>query len=111
MSVESEFTQSDIIVARDVKGLDRLLLDDDVPCIQFSSVSVEIGNPFTDNKVGYVDHIGFQTRFGAETEKIATIDALLEKGQYFVHMLYTFRSVSRAIPMIVSLYFCSCSLK
>ena len=28
------------------------------------------------------------------------IDMVLEQGQHFVHMLYTFRSVSRAIPMV-----------
>ena len=28
------------------------------------------------------------------------IDTVLDQGQHFVHMLYTFRSVSRAIPMV-----------
>jgi hypothetical protein len=52
------------------------------------------------NPVAFADHNGFQTEFGHEMDSIARIEQLLEQGQYFVHMLYTFRSVSRAIPMV-----------
>ena len=33
-------------------------------------------------------------------EAIATLEELLEQGQEFVHILYTFRSVARAVPLV-----------
>ena len=55
------------------------------------------------NPVSYVDHIGFVTQFGHEMDQISKMDAIEHEGKYFVHMLYSFRSVSNAIPMVVSL--------
>ncbi|KAJ1446360.1 cytoplasmic fragile-X interacting family-domain-containing protein [Pelagophyceae sp. CCMP2097] len=49
--------------------------------------------------VNYVDHIGLQTDFGPEVRATAEVEALLQSGAEHVHMLYTFRSVGRAVPM------------
>ena len=52
------------------------------------------------NSINYQDHVGLQTDFAPEIRATADVEALLEEGAEHVHMLYTFRSVGRAVPMI-----------
>ena len=52
------------------------------------------------NPINYADQKGFDTTFGPEMEAIATLEELLEQGQEFIHILYTFRSVARAVPLV-----------
>mmetsp|Transcript_22337 Transcript_22337/g.32537 ORF Transcript_22337/g.32537 Transcript_22337/m.32537 type:complete len:1588 (+) Transcript_22337:206-4969(+) len=83
-----------------VQNLDNFELCDDVPNIQFSPMSVVVETTPLQNPISYADHPAFITQFGSEMEQIAKMDVIVEHGQHFVHMLYTFRSVSRAIPMV-----------
>jgi len=83
-----------------VKSLETFTVPDDVPNVQFSPLSVEFEAASFKNPTSFADHNGFQSNFGAEMDAIAQIETLLDQGQYFVHMLYTFRSVAKAIPMI-----------
>lgn len=95
MSLEGEE-----IYIPNVRNLENFELEDDVPNIQYTPLSLEFEICSSGNPVGFADHNGFQTEFGHEMDSIARIEALLEQGQYFVHMLYTFRSISKAIPMV-----------
>ena len=52
------------------------------------------------NPLNFSDHTAFEHSFSHEMETKSQIEQLLDEGSYFVQMLYTFRSVSRAIPMI-----------
>ena len=83
-----------------VKQLETFTLPDDVPNVQFAPLSIEFEASSVRNPTSFADHNGFQSNFGAEMDAIAQIETLLEQGQKFVHMLYTFKSVSKAIPMI-----------
>jgi cytoplasmic FMR1 interacting protein len=104
----------DIFIAP-VKAMRNHVFKDPVPNIQVSPLSLEIETTPFHNPVAYVDHTGFSSQFGTEVQQIAKMEAIVERGQHFVHMLYTFRSVSRAIPMVVSMklflyYFYICIL-
>jgi len=100
-----KIVKSEDVIIPSVKEVDKLILPADVSSIQFTPLSLEVSNNFDSNLIGFVDHIGFKTKFAEETKRIANIDKLLVKGNGFVHMLYTFRSVSRAMPMTVSFDF------
>lgn len=91
----------DVIIPA-VKAMKNHVFKDGVPNIQVSPLSLEIETTPLHNPVAYADHIGYATQFGSEMTLIAKMDSIVEQGQGFVHMLYTFRSVSRAIPMVVS---------
>jgi hypothetical protein len=104
ISNEINLNSPEIFLPR-VQNLDHFELVDDVPNIQFTPLSIVMETTSLQNPISYADHSAFITQFGSEMEQIAKIDEIVEHGQVFVHMLYTFRSVSRAIPMVVSVLF------
>ena len=83
-----------------VQELSKFDIVDDVPSIQFPSSSVEVDITPLQNPVAFADHPAFGAQFSSEMDTIAKIDTIVDQGQHFVHMIYTFRSVSRAIPMV-----------
>ena len=86
------------VIIEEFNFTNALVLDDNVPDIQHSasSLDVEIASPQT----MWADHQGYFTTFAPEMDFIAKIENLVEKGHALVHMLYTYRSVSQAIPEI-----------
>lgn len=92
---------SDTIQIASVEALDRHQLVNDVPNIQCSSISLEMETTSFGNPVAFVDHSGFITQFGGEMEQIAKMEHIEEQGKHYVHMIYAYRSVARAIPMVV----------
>lgn len=78
-------------------GADRT---DETPNIQFSSLSVDVEMTSLHNPVDFVDHSCFHTQFANEIEQMSKIEQLLEQGTDLVHMLYSFRSVSKAVPLV-----------
>lgn len=99
--MEINLNKPDIFLEH-ILNLDRIELVDDVPNIQFTPLSIVVEPTSLQNPISYADHSAFITQFGSEMEQIAKIDSIVEHGQHFVHMLYTFRSVSNALPMVVS---------
>ena len=81
-----------------VSALAEAVLADDVPAIQALGQAVAVQTASA-NPVEYTDAPGYQTQFGPEIAAAAEVEQLLDEGQRFVHMLYTYRSVSRAIPV------------
>jgi hypothetical protein len=75
---------------------------DDAPNIQFSSLSVDFEISALHNPVHYVDQTCFHSQFTSEIEQMSRIERLLEQGTDFVHMIYSFRSVSKAVPLVIS---------
>ena len=73
----------------------------DVPSIQCSSLSLDVETTSYTNPVSFVDHSGFITQFGSEMEQIAKMEHIEDQGKHYVHMIYAYRSVARAIPMVV----------
>jgi hypothetical protein len=94
---------TDTVLAAPVRDLHRRHdLTDDVPNIQFAPLSIEYEISPLSNPVAYSDYKSFHTTFGPEIELMSRVDSLLDQGTQFVHMLYCFRSVSKAIPVVVS---------
>jgi len=52
------------------------------------------------NPLNFDDRDGFKTRFASEAKSIAELHTILEDGDHFIHTLYTYRSVSSALPQI-----------
>lgn len=83
-----------------VKELEDFVLEDNVPTIETAPMTIYYELANASNAVHYAGRIGFEADFQQETEAIATMDQLLENGEYYIHLLYCFRSCSRALPMV-----------
>jgi cytoplasmic FMR1 interacting protein len=87
----------------DFDGSSGVVLTDDVPNIQCvglpSSINLEMSTIF--NPLGYVDYKGFPSSFSDDIIYIAKIESLIMQGPQFINILYSFRSISRAIPELV----------
>ena|SRR3989338_716295 len=83
-----------------LKDLDKFTVVSDQPIIEASTeyVSYELGS-FV-NPLSYADRDGFQTRFSKEADVIGKLQGILDEGEFFVHTLYTYRSISRALPQV-----------
>jgi cytoplasmic FMR1 interacting protein len=98
--------REELFAARSV--LDPSSIQEGVPNIQTQSTTLvydssSIGNPTT-----YLDYKGYLSSssegFGlleTEMEKLSKLDSLSEMGTDYVHMLYCYRPVSRALPEVV----------
>lgn len=87
--------QLDVFVA----DLSRSMhLEDNVPNIQCANATlvVELVSPTNT----WADHQGYFTTFGVEIDYIAQIETLANRGTELISTLYTYRSVSQAIPEI-----------
>lgn len=92
--------KSEEILALEPGQLGWALMGDDVPHLQVapSSITAEIGDD--SSQIMYADHKGYFTTFSAEMDFIVKLESMVQRGQDFVHMLYTYRSLSQAIPEI-----------
>lgn len=101
MADQGLVSSTDVLMAA-VRKLNEVCMTDgdDVPNIQYSPLSVEYEKASYHNPMASVDHRGFRSLFSTEMEQISRIYQATEQGSYFVHMLYTFRSVSKAIPSV-----------
>lgn len=86
------------VIVDEFKFSNGLSLEDDVPDIQYtsSSLSVEVASV----QSAWADHQGYFTTFTQEIDFVAKMENLVEKGQVLINVLYTYRSVSQAIPEI-----------
>lgn len=91
---------------QDTLGLSRF--KDNVPIIQPHNSSLSFELTSSDNNYDYMDHKGYVSSsmegysvLQTEIEKMSGLDSLSESGMDFIHMLYCYRSVSRAMPEIV----------
>jgi cytoplasmic FMR1 interacting protein len=82
-----------------VTALDELPIKDNVPRLQSAPLSVEYEMAPSSNVLQCLDHSCYPADFGSELQAIAQLDALLEKGRALVRTLYSYRGVSRAIPV------------
>ena len=75
---------------------------DNVPDIQFAPTAVNVEIAPSTNHIAIAEHKGYFSTFGPEFDLIASIEKQVYLGQQNIHMLYTYRSVSQAIPEIVT---------
>ena len=72
------------------------------------ALGVEISTFFQSNSTNttassaLIDHKGYFSTFGAELDIIAKIENLVQRGNLYIHLLYSHRSVSEAIPDIAT---------
>ena len=96
-STQSLINSTEVLIPV-IKDLSELSLPGNIPNIQFVCQSIDIE---TRKDELYFSAKGeFESCFGQEMEQIHFLESMTVSGQRYVHMLYTFRSVSRAIPMI-----------
>ena len=93
-------TKSANIWITQVEKLKQFNLVDNVPNIQFPSLAMEVESGSTITK--YHDAKAYSSKCGPELELISQLNTLSIRGAKYVSMLYSFRSVSKAIPMLVS---------
>jgi cytoplasmic FMR1 interacting protein len=86
------------VLISEMQFMRRIDLADDVPNIQSapSSINVEIASASN----AFADHQGYFTTFAQEMDFIAKMESLSDKGMVLINMLYSYRSVSQAIPEI-----------
>jgi hypothetical protein len=99
MSHPTNVVQSRDVVLSSVQRLNDIDVSDNVPNIQFPSLSIEVENGPTANR--YIDARAYSAKFATELETIAQLDSLSLRGEEYVCMLYSYRSISKAIPMLV----------
>jgi cytoplasmic FMR1 interacting protein len=83
-----------------VRQLQDFTLEDNSPNIESAPLSITYEISPMRNPVNYVDQVAFDTDFAQDIEAIAEMQLILEDGEYFVNLLYGFRSCSRALPMV-----------
>ncbi|CAM9729250.1 unnamed protein product [Choristocarpus tenellus] len=83
-----------------VLQLESINLEDDVPRVQPTPSFIDYEIAPQSNLLQYVDHAGYRTELGAELEAIGELEKVLDIGHMHVNILYAYRSVSRAIPMV-----------
>ena len=85
------------ITVDETGGLSGFSLPDNVPKVQSEFLTLEFSMRSGTNAIRYQDHIGLQTEFAPEIKATADVEALLLEGSEHIHMLYTFRSIGRAV--------------
>lgn len=99
MNPSDDLTAEAGVLVKETRALSLYVIPDDAPKIQAESMGIGFSMRSGTNSINYQDHIGLQTDFAPEIKATADVEALLVEGSEHVHMLYTFRSVGRAVPM------------
>eukprot|EP00629_Pelagomonadales_sp_RCC1024_P017002 CAMPEP_0119275140 /NCGR_PEP_ID=MMETSP1329-20130426/13283_1 /TAXON_ID=114041 /ORGANISM="Genus nov. species nov., Strain RCC1024" /LENGTH=1260 /DNA_ID=CAMNT_0007275501 /DNA_START=313 /DNA_END=4095 /DNA_ORIENTATION=+ len=84
----------------ETRALSMHSVPNDTPGIQSQGMGLKFSMRSGLNSINYQDQIGLQTDFAPEIKATADVEALLFEGSEHVHMLYTFRSVGRTVPMV-----------
>eukprot|EP01111_Echinosteliopsis_oligospora_P015952 TRINITY_DN6483_c0_g1_i1.p1 TRINITY_DN6483_c0_g1~~TRINITY_DN6483_c0_g1_i1.p1 ORF type:complete len:1368 (+),score=367.50 TRINITY_DN6483_c0_g1_i1:181-4284(+) len=80
-----------------VQYLEKIRLPDDQPTIEAVAPSVLYDSHSTFN---YQDRNAYDTHWVEETAAMERFDNILRNGENFVHMVYTYRSCSKALPQV-----------
>lgn len=84
-------------VSERITALENFELEDGQPNIEAPSLTVVFAGPPDYN---YVDHKAFETKWSEEMEAARALADVVKRGDYFVNMLYTYRSCSKALPQV-----------
>eukprot|EP01035_Chromulina_nebulosa_P033145 gene33145-44367_t len=90
----------------DPQSILNLFEQDAIPHLQVSTgaLGIDISTFFQSNSTNttascaLIDHKGYFSTFSAELDIIAKIENLVQRGNIYIHLLYSHRSVSQAIP-------------
>ena len=95
-------TKSKDVLIASVQRLNDIDVGDNVPNIQIPSLAIEIEPGATSNR--FINADAYNTKFTAELKIVSQLDCLALRGEEFVSMLYSMRSIAKAIPMLVSYF-------
>jgi cytoplasmic FMR1 interacting protein len=79
---------------------DSISVGDDAPWVQPPPATIDFEIAPSSNVLQYVDHGGFNTGYGSGVEDIGKLEKMVEVGRRHIRTMYTYRSVSKAIPMV-----------
>jgi len=80
-----------------VAVLERFPFEDQQPSIEGQSPAITY-DAFVD--YNFADRNAFDTRWTEETQSISQLREVIKQGDFFVNMLYTYRSCSKALPTV-----------
>lgn len=94
-----------------IKELDEFKQEDYQPVIEAQTQYVTVETGYINNPSNFLDRDGFPSRFVKEAETIAKLvpkifniyflqHDVLTEGEHFTNTLYTYRSISRAVPTV-----------
>lgn len=85
---------------RCVNSLDELPLSDDAPAIEAASIAVQHQVSYDTNFEDCDAYVQGMAKYMEEARVHAELNKLLEEGQEYATMLYTWRCSSRALPHV-----------
>lgn len=86
----------------EVQSLRNISLQDDVPHIQMEPQCIEIDLANNFNPVAFLDQRGYESPYNTESLLAGKLEASADLGRTFINFMYTYRSISNAIPDDVS---------
>ena len=79
-------------------------LNKNVCNIQYEAASIDYNMSTSNNPVAYVDAKAYvDTPYNNECSFASKFENLIERGNYFISFWYTYRSISKSIPEVVSI--------
>lgn len=92
--------RSEAVFLPESQFINGFKLKDEAVDIQHAPVSVRVDISSSSSSAEHFskEHQGYFTTFAQEMDFISKMDTFVEQGQQLIHMLYTYRSVSQAIP-------------
>lgn len=85
-----------------VKMLENLVMEMGAANIEASSLPIALEGWTSSADIGFCDVDAFGSDFASEAKDLASMQTLVEHGQGFISMIYTYRSCSKALPMVSS---------
>ena len=84
----------------------NITLHNNVTNIQFEPNSIDVNISTVSNPLAYADTFNYadNTPYSNETSFAAKFENLIHRGKKHIMFWYTYRSISKSIPEIVSIY-------
>ena len=101
----TELSKSMEILVPSVKKLNEIQIINDVDNVQTLSPYIALESDYIEIDHINVTQLGFSSQYVDDVKEIGRIHDVLLEGNSHAHVLYTFRSLSRAIPMQVKSLF------
>ncbi|KAL9642946.1 hypothetical protein ABK040_010639 [Willaertia magna] len=83
-----------------LKSLEKYQIKSNQPTIESATEYINYETGSFSSPLNFADRDGYQTRFAKEAEYIQSLQEIIDTGEYFIHTLYTYRSISRALPQV-----------
>ena len=82
-----------------IAALDNFALEDDQRTLEGPSFSISVD---TSPDTNFLERNAFDSKFLNDMYVMSKMKSILERGEYFVNFVYTYRSISKALPQLKS---------